>query len=244
MSLIQEALRRQQQEYGGGTTQDTPSSVSVEPPVTEAMPVLPKPADTVQTPPVPPTPPATPPPVPMALKLKSKPVARIGGIAAVAVIVLVGGLIAAKWIFKARAVRQSAVAAQAVPQPPPPPAAAAPAASAPAVTPPALPAAPPAEAAPAPPPAAAPAPEPAAKAPAGTAKQPPAPAAKLQWPALKLSGILAGPGVDASAARINNQMVYAGGQISGVTLLEIRADGVLLKYGDETKFLKMGGVMY
>jgi hypothetical protein len=89
----------------------------------------------------------------------------------------------------------------------------------------------------------------------GTAKQAPspsvtkpvtkkAPAVSPQWPNLKLTGMLSNMGADRGAAFINKQMVFVGGQIDGVTLVEIRADGVLLKYGEETKTLKMGGVVY
>lgn len=65
-----------------------------------------------------------------------------------------------------------------------------------------------------------------------------------QWPSLKLTGMLSNVNAGEGAARINKQMVFVGGQIEGVTLVEIRSDGVLLKYGKETRFLKMGGVAY
>jgi len=72
-------------------------------------------------------------------------------------------------------------------------------------------------------------------------KAPPVP---LQWPTLKLTGLLSSLNAGEGAARINNQMVFIGGQIEGVTLMEIRSDGVYLRYGDETRFLKVGGVLY
>ena len=70
------------------------------------------------------------------------------------------------------------------------------------------------------------------------------PAVTPQWPSLKLTGLLNNVGADKGTAFINKQMIFVGGQIEGVTLVEIRSDGVLLKYGGETKFLKMGGVVY
>lgn len=78
------------------------------------------------------------------------------------------------------------------------------------------------------------------------AAPPPAPTAPapVTWPTLKLTGILSGLSQGEGAARINNQMVFVGGQIEGVTLVEIRSDSVMLKYGSETKFLKMGGILY
>ncbi len=72
----------------------------------------------------------------------------------------------------------------------------------------------------------------------------PPPPVRAQWPVLKLTGILSSFNAAEGAARINDQMIFVGGQIAGATLLEVHTDGVLLSYGDETKLLKMGGVLY
>jgi hypothetical protein len=66
----------------------------------------------------------------------------------------------------------------------------------------------------------------------------------LAWPSLKLTGILASSRPSEGAARINNQLIFVGGEINGVVLAEIRADGVLLKYKGENKFLRVGGMIY
>ncbi|MFN2352592.1 MAG: hypothetical protein ABR497_11675 [Kiritimatiellia bacterium] len=46
------------------------------------------------------------------------------------------------------------------------------------------------------------------------------------------------------AARINDKMVFVGNQIEGVTLVRIYEEGVLLRYGEETKFLRVGAMLY
>ena len=66
----------------------------------------------------------------------------------------------------------------------------------------------------------------------------------MDWPHLKLTGVLSGLGPDRNAARINNKMIAVGGTIEGVTLIEVRKDGVVLKYGMETQFLRMGATLY
>ncbi len=70
------------------------------------------------------------------------------------------------------------------------------------------------------------------------------PSVPLIWPDLKLSGVLKGISQKQGAARINGKMVFIGDEIEGVTLLEIKDNGVILKYGNETKFLKVGGILY
>lgn len=238
MSLIQEALKRQQQEFGGGDAQETPSQAGSEPPVTETMPVMAQPSSS--TPAVSLPPPASPalpsaslPPPPPRRSSHSLP--KIGGIVAAAlVLLLVGGLISAKWIFKWTQAKNSVVAAVQPAVPAPATAEAVVIPEAPVVAG-ALPAgqaevtqdaSPPDQAAEEKPP---------------PAKERPAP---VQWPAVKLSGVCASPNPGEGSARINNQIVFVGGEISGVTLVEIRGDGVMLKYKTETKFLKMGGMLY
>jgi hypothetical protein len=60
------------------------------------------------------------------------------------------------------------------------------------------------------------------------------------WPRLKLSAIFSNGGSGQSGARLNNRLILLGDQIEGVTLVEIRRDSVVLKYGKETRSLKMG----
>jgi len=64
------------------------------------------------------------------------------------------------------------------------------------------------------------------------------------WPALKLTGILRGTEKTESTAFINGKMINAGQTIADVTIVEIQADGVILKYGNEKKFLRVGAVSY
>jgi len=66
----------------------------------------------------------------------------------------------------------------------------------------------------------------------------------VRWPALKLTGILRGTGKTESSAFINGKMISAGQTIADVTIVEIRADGVILKYGNENRFLRVGAVSY
>ena len=260
MSLIQEALKRQQQESEGGMTSEPPSSSMPEPPVTEAMPVMATPAPPAETPDLPAMPqPAVPPPPPRS-RASSSPWFKIGGLfVAIVVILFVGGLIAAKWYFKTAL--EKTVSIPAVQPVAPVPGSGTPVTQAEPVaaqevevvepqpvvskTPGQV------EDVPMLPPSVEPAPL--DQEDAEIAKLPPAPPpavpvpvalAPVAWPPLKLTGILSNPGAGEGAAIINNQMLSVGGQIDGVTLVEIRADGVMLKFGEETKFLKIGGVLY
>lgn len=78
------------------------------------------------------------------------------------------------------------------------------------------------------------------------ASEPPVvePTPPMEWPRFELTGVLSGLGPGKNAAIINNQMIIEGSQIEGVTVLEVQADGVLLKYGNETRFLRMGASLY
>jgi len=62
----------------------------------------------------------------------------------------------------------------------------------------------------------------------------------MVWPRLKLSAVFSNVGSGQAGARLNNRLILLGDQIEGVTLVEIRRDSVLLKYGKETRSLKMG----
>ncbi len=66
----------------------------------------------------------------------------------------------------------------------------------------------------------------------------------VQWPRLKLTALLCGVAGEESAARINGAMVPEGGEVDGVTVMEIQQEGVLLKLEHETKFLRMGASIY
>jgi len=72
----------------------------------------------------------------------------------------------------------------------------------------------------------------------------PAAAAADKWPALKLTGILRGTGKTESTAFINGKLIAAGQTIADVTVVEIQADGVILQYGKEKRFLRVGAVSY
>jgi hypothetical protein len=77
--------------------------------------------------------------------------------------------------------------------------------------------------------------------------KPKAPAAgsrTAKWPALKLTGILRGTGKTESTAFINGKMIGVGQTIADVTVVEIQADGVILKYGNEKRFLRVGATSY
>lgn len=60
------------------------------------------------------------------------------------------------------------------------------------------------------------------------------------WPRLKLSAIFSNVASGRAGARLNNRLILLGDQIEGVTLVEIRRDSVVLKCGAEIRFLKMG----
>lgn len=76
------------------------------------------------------------------------------------------------------------------------------------------------------------------------AKAPPVSSPAVRWPALKLTGILHGSGPAESTAIINGKMIGAGQTIEGVMIVEIQANHVLLKYGSEKKFLRVGATLY
>lgn len=65
----------------------------------------------------------------------------------------------------------------------------------------------------------------------------------MVWPRLKLSAVFSNAGSGRAGARLNDRLVLLGDQIDNVTLVEIRPDGVRLKYGAEIRFLKMGATL-
>ena len=66
----------------------------------------------------------------------------------------------------------------------------------------------------------------------------------VKWPVLKLMGILRGTGNVESTAFINGKIVNVGQAIADVNLIEVQADGVILKYGNEQRFLRIGATSY
>lgn len=75
-------------------------------------------------------------------------------------------------------------------------------------------------------------------------KRPVAASPTVKWPALKLTGILRGVGTEESTALINGKMIRIGQEVEGVKLVEIQSDGIILKYGSENKFLRIGATLY
>ena len=73
---------------------------------------------------------------------------------------------------------------------------------------------------------------------------PPAQSVSFDWPHLTLTAVLIGPQGEQIAARINKKMVSVGTQIEGVILVKIQSDGVVLKHGEDTRFLRMGATLY
>lgn len=67
--------------------------------------------------------------------------------------------------------------------------------------------------------------------------------APVAWPRLKLSAIFSNMGSGRAGARLNNRLILLGDQIEGVTIVEIHPDSVVLKCGDETRLLKMGATI-
>ena len=70
------------------------------------------------------------------------------------------------------------------------------------------------------------------------------PVEPVVWPRLKLSAIFSNVGSGQAGARLNNRLILLGDQIDGVTLFEIRQDSVVLKCGEEIRFLKMGMTLH
>lgn len=72
---------------------------------------------------------------------------------------------------------------------------------------------------------------------------PPAPAEQApaaHWPELKLKGIMAAGGAQAATALINNEMAVVGEDIMGVRVIQIRADEVTLEWQGRRQRLRVG----
>jgi hypothetical protein len=60
------------------------------------------------------------------------------------------------------------------------------------------------------------------------------------WPELDVTGVLTKRDPSLSTAIINKEIVGVNEQINGVTILEVEAYGVWAEYGDETRYLRVG----
>lgn len=72
---------------------------------------------------------------------------------------------------------------------------------------------------------------------------PPAPAQQapeVQWPELKLKGIMAAGGTQAATALINNELAAVGEEIKGVRVVQIRAEEVTLEWQGRRQRLRVG----
>jgi hypothetical protein len=70
--------------------------------------------------------------------------------------------------------------------------------------------------------------------------KPEPPPEPVVWPVLKLNAVVRNPRTGQSAAMLNHKLVDVGGEIEGVTLLEVMPDAVRLRCGHETRLLRMG----
>ena len=63
---------------------------------------------------------------------------------------------------------------------------------------------------------------------------------QVRWPALKLNAVVSNPRSGSSAAMLNSRLVDVGDEIENVILLEVLSDSVRLKCGNETRTLYVG----
>jgi len=66
------------------------------------------------------------------------------------------------------------------------------------------------------------------------------PSASGSWPELKVMGVFARPEQKNSSAMLDGMVEEVGATVMGVTLVEVRQNGVLLRYGGEEKFVRVG----
>ena len=220
MSIIQEALRRQQQEHAQAPAPSAPSSAPVgQPPESQ--------------------PPESQSPAPGAPQ-RARPWMILGLLAVVLLTALI--ILGRSALHRIKAANRGEALGAAPPAAeslaPPAPAAPDPLAQDPLPPPPAPPALPPVVALPAPVPVL-PAPVPVLPAESVLPAADSAP-----WPVLKISGILSSANADEGAAHINGVLVAVGDEIEGVTLISVQANGVWLRRGQTTRFLKTGGLFY
>ncbi len=77
-------------------------------------------------------------------------------------------------------------------------------------------------------------------APTASARAESAPTAPLAWPKLLLNGVMHRASMQASAALINRTMVGVDETIDGVRLIEVRSSSVVLEYQNERRTLYVG----
>jgi len=243
MSLIQEALRRQQEEFGD---EGKPSSGAQPAPAAPEQQPTPTPAAKPAQQPLAPAPashrgmpaPATPPLATAAPKRKVPVLTGALGIM-LFLLLLVGATVLLVALVQRQMTPKKAPPEQ-VTQPPPASVTPAGGGGQPAQTQPQQPA-PPAQPAPGPAVSAQDQPSPAPPSP----RQPDSRAlrpseTKLQWPKLRLSGIMTKMGSKGSCAILNGRFIGLGESILGARLLEIQADTVFLQFKSEVLRLKVG----
>ncbi len=66
------------------------------------------------------------------------------------------------------------------------------------------------------------------------------PAVPVVWPHLRLSAVFVSTAGNRAGARLNDRFYRVGETVDGAALVEVRSDGVLLRMGTETRYLKVG----
>ena len=64
-----------------------------------------------------------------------------------------------------------------------------------------------------------------------------------EWPLLELTGVLTKARQEDSAAMINSEIIFVGEQFMGVEILEVNSTGVLMEYKGSKRFLRVGRTM-
>ena len=66
------------------------------------------------------------------------------------------------------------------------------------------------------------------------------PAVHVTWPAAKISGIVKGGQGQEGAIIINGKVIGVGESIDGIIVTAIEANGAMLEYKQQQRFLKVG----
>jgi hypothetical protein len=61
-----------------------------------------------------------------------------------------------------------------------------------------------------------------------------------EWPRVRLTGVMMRPDPRSSAAMLNGEMVDVDSEIEGVRLVEVKSNGVLLRYQGQEQFVRVG----
>jgi len=64
-----------------------------------------------------------------------------------------------------------------------------------------------------------------------------------KWPVLELTGVLTKARQEDSAAMINSEIIFVGEQFMGIEILEVNSTGVLMEYKGNKRFLRVGRTM-